>query len=230
VAAGLVALAPGARLDSALTLAPEAKVLFAVVDGMGGQAGGEAAAGVVATELARLDPTSVEDWTPVLEAISDRVGQAGQAWAAPDMGATVALLVVGRDQAVVANVGDSRCHQVADGYVSQISVDDRDTLAGDNVVTQSLGGDPRALDAHQFAVPHSDGPSTRYLLCSDGLHGVVPHDVLRSVLVEPRPPKDVVALLDGLARLSATDNYSILVVDVVRSAADGPSSAHREGG
>jgi protein phosphatase len=90
-----------------------------------------------------------------------------------------------------------------------------------------LGGDPRALDAHQFAVAHSDGPSTRYLLCSDGLHGVVPQEILRSVLVEPHPPQDVVTLLDGLARFSAADNYSILVVDVMRSQADGSSSVHQ---
>ena len=64
---------------------------------------------------------------------------------------------------MVANVGDCRCYQVADGYVSQISVDDHDPALGENVVTQSLGGPPRALDIHWLELPHAQTATTRYM-------------------------------------------------------------------
>ena len=202
-------------------------VLCAVVDGMGGHAGGECAAGVAAMDLARLDPANRSEaaLTAEIEAVSDRIEAAGRAWDLPGMGATAALVLAGGERAVVANVGDCRCYQVADGYVSQISVDDHDPALGENVVTQSLGGPPRALDIHWLELPHAETATTRYMLCSDGVHGAVDSQEMRAILLREDEADATARRLADAVHESCRDNYSVVIMDVRPGAPAPPGGA-----
>ena len=63
---------------------------------------------------------------------------------------------------------------------------------------------------------HRAAPGDRYLLCSDGLSGVVPAATLRDVLADAGDPQQA---LDELIRLAyaagAPDNIACVVADVV---------------
>lgn len=125
------------------------------------------------------------------------------------MGATAALILAGGERAVIANVGDCRCYRVADSYVSQISVDDHDPTLSENVVTQSLGGPPRALDIHWLEFPHAETVMTRYMLCSDGVHGAVDSQEMRAILLREDEAGVTARRLADAVHESCRDNYSV---------------------
>ncbi len=59
-------------------------------------------------------------------------------------------------------------------------------------------------------------PGDRYLLCSDGVSGLVPADAIRAAMAEEARPADVIARLIGLANQAyGHDNSTCVVADVV---------------
>jgi len=220
VCGGWVGVTAGMRAALSISLvSSDDSLILAVVDGMGGHAGGAAAAAIAASALASTKRTQEPNaWASSLEQISDRVGQAGAAWGTPDMGATVAAVVIGPEQIEVLGVGDCRVMRIVDGYVGTLSVEDRapdPRRPGRTVVTQSLGGPPRSLDPRPTRLRHSEGHS-RYLLCTDGLHDTVPEDAVRAILARAAPPADVAQELIGAAYAAgAPDNVTVIVADVV---------------
>ena len=96
--------------------------LFAVADGMGGQAQGAQAAQAA---LEALPPKKC--WSPeaVLQAydagnraICDQIGKIGKR-----SGATLTTLLLADGEAYAANIGDSRCYLYRDGCLSRLSED-----------------------------------------------------------------------------------------------------------
>ncbi len=210
----------GGRHGEEISLVPGAPpVLYAVIDGMGGHAGGAAAAAtasaVLARELTTLDPDGIR----AALAHADRtVATVGEALGTPEMGATVAGVLVDHDRALVMNVGDSRVYRYVDGYLGQLSVDDRVPAPGSpgrSYVAQSLGGPGRrVLDPHTLDQPHRPGATT-YLLCSDGLHDIVDADAIRQALATGTGPVEAVtALVARALRAGAPDNVSVVVLNV----------------
>ena len=115
VVASAVAAVTGTRLTWTGRV-PEAGAVVAVVDGMGGYAGGADAAALAATAFAEADPRRApEDWDAWFEALSGRITRAGRAWDTPEMGATAAVLAIRPAGLVMANVGDCRIYRVAGG-------------------------------------------------------------------------------------------------------------------
>jgi protein phosphatase len=69
----------------------------------------------------------------------------------------------------------------------------------------------------------------RYLLCSDGLHGVVSLDDISRILVAIGDPDEAAAELISLAMQNgAPDNVTCIVADVVPAAATMPFPASGE--
>lgn len=197
----------------------------AVVDGMGGHAGGAEAAALVASALAAADP-GPEGWDSWFEDVSRRVSLAGAAWGTSEMGATAAVLRVTSSGMVMANVGDCRIYRAVGGWLGQISVDDRTDDPASSAVTQAVGGTGR-LNAHLWHQEFTGGPE-RYLLCSDGVWGTLDPAVLRELCSADRPPAQIVAAIAASIHASgATDNCSVVVLDLVatESTALSPRSA-----
>ena len=227
--AGAVGIACSTRLAWAGDVS-EAGVVVAVVDGMGGHAGGAEAAALIATSLAKADLEAVGDeWDGWFEQLSGRVARAGSAWATPDMGATVAMLGITRTGLVMANVGDCRIYRVVSGHLGQLSVDDRTDDPASHAVTQVLGGSAR-IDAHLWRQAFKGGRE-RYVLCSDGVWGTLDPAVLRYLCAADRPPEEIA---DGIAgsiySQHADDNCSVIVVDFIAMPADETTTATTEPG
>jgi serine/threonine protein phosphatase PrpC len=127
----------------------------------------------------------------------------------------------------VAHVGDSRFYRWRAGHLELLTQDHslmtdvleqrpdlEDTVLErlpKNIVTRALGLDPELrVSLRSYAVASGD----RYLLCTDGLSGPVPADVLASALASDEPPAKVCRELIRLANeAGGPDNIGIIVID-----------------
>ncbi|KXU82888.1 hypothetical protein CR51_42605 [Caballeronia megalochromosomata] len=101
----------------------------------------------------------------------------------------------GSSQLISLHIGDSRLYRYRDGALTQLSRDQTlyqqalergviEHLPPRNVLLQALGPLPSitpVVEAHVWL------PGDRYLLCSDGLHGEVPHREIEAVLADVSP-------------------------------------------
>lgn len=182
-----------------------------VIDGMGGHSGGADAAALAGLGLRQVVDVGAEGRAQALEALSDKLLAAGQAWSTPDMGATIAVLVIETGGVRVFNLGDCRVVRLIDGYLGELTVEDRTSSPLGPLVTQSLGGEPRAFDPHEIELPHLHG-KTRYLLSSDGL--VIDDTQIANLLASGTPSESASALIKATLGVGAPDNVTVIVVDV----------------
>jgi PPM family protein phosphatase len=201
--------------------------LCAVADGMGGHAAGDVASATVieairAFDVAADDPGRL---TAILgaavreanERLADRVladpGLAG-------MGTTLTAMLWSGSNVAVANVGDSRAYLLRGGALRQITEDHvLANLVASPMPAQIGGYLVRFLDARPGWSPdltlRAAHPGDRYLICSDGLSGVLGPEVIRDVLAGAVDPGQAVADLTRLAHdAGAPDNVTLIAADV----------------
>ena len=166
--------------------------LLAVADGMGGHAAGEVASALTIASMAELD--TEQSGGDMLTAFSTAVATANARLqekiistpAVEGMGTTLTALLWSDGRAAVCHIGDSRGYLLRDGELYQITHDhtlvqslvDEGRISADDVSTHPQRSLLlRALDGRSIAEPdlsvHESLPGDRYLLCSDGLSGVV---------------------------------------------------------
>ena len=213
--------------------------LLIVADGMGGHAGGElASATAVATlaEMADEDLAQGEALTRLAHAVESAGSTIGLVVADnPDlagMGTTVTGLYWLADgesaRIAIVHVGDSRAYLLRDGELSQITHDHTyvQTLVDAGRITeQEATTHPRrnllmrALDGVQIAEPDLSVREARlgdrYLLSSDGLHGLVSNDEIARILGSREPTVCVTELVDLALSRGAPDNVTVVVAHVI---------------
>ena len=187
-----------------------------VCDGMGGHRGGAEASRLALTTFSSSRSAIPEAIAETSEALHAR-SEAEPSLAG--MGTTIVGLRLHPDgSAVVFNVGDSPAMRVVDGYLGQLSVDDRPavrTAENAGIVTQFLGGTRRVHlepHLHHFVV----SPGDRLLLSSDGLTDVLETREIASLL-EHAAPEAAAGLLAATLESGAPDNVTFVIVDVERA-------------
>jgi PPM family protein phosphatase len=185
--------------------------LYAVIDGMGGHAGGRQASRSVAFYLAERVTADV---VPLLDGANRMLYE--QMERSPEltgMGATIAGVALADDRATAFNVGDARAYQYADGYLMLLTTDDRSSSAS-HAVTQSLGGAGRltAVTPHTFPLEPLRSHE-RLLVCSDGLTEVVAFDDIAEAMSEPDPYRSASLLLHQALRGGAPDNVTFILLE-----------------
>jgi serine/threonine protein phosphatase PrpC len=213
--------------------------LVVVADGMGGHDAGDVASRLtidVVAEFADRVPLAFPDLEELVRSANTAVHRYGVANGTEGMGTTLvcAALVDNGDEAdlVIVNVGDSRCYElVPEGGLTQITSDhslvQELVEAGDldeegarshqerNVVTRAVGI-LEQVAADYYVLERR--PSTRLLLCSDGVSGEVSDEQLRVALDMANDVEQAVALvMRAVAETPARDNATAIVVDVVRA-------------
>ncbi|MGH3525261.1 MAG: PP2C family protein-serine/threonine phosphatase, partial [Mycobacterium sp.] len=208
--------------------------LLAVADGMGGHAAGDVASAVTIATLAPLDDD--EPPADMLGALAQAIRQANdhlrQMMDADEeldgMGTTLTALLWSGGRLALAHIGDSRAYLLRDGELTQITDDhtlvqryvdegqldeaDIPTHPQRSVILRVLNGRPDdEADLSIREVREGD----RYLICSDGLSGVVSKDTLRETLLVADPQETVDALVGLALRGGAPDNVTCIVCDVV---------------
>ena len=205
--------------------------LLVVADGMGGHAAGDVASELATTTISEAVSSAVEagrsDYEDILaEAIASAndaiVKEADEAAAQRSMGTTVVAAIIEDNEAVIANVGDSRAYSVSD-TLTQITVDqsfvqeliDQGEITPEeakshpqrNVVSQALGTDETV--APDFYTYHIE---RHLLLCSDGLTEDVAEDSILSVIAES---EDIDTAADQLIQAAidngGSDNISVIL-------------------
>jgi protein phosphatase len=207
--------------------------LLAVADGMGGMAAGEVASNIVVAALAPLD----EDvsGSDLIDALKDSISAANQQLrdaveanpALEGMGTTLTAMLFGGARIGLVHVGDSRAYVLRDGELTQITRDDTyvqmlvdegritpdeaTTHPQRSLLTRALDG--RDIDP-EFSVREAR-VGDRYLLCSDGLSGVVSPETMAEALslAEPREAAD--RLIALALRGGGPDNITCIVADIV---------------
>ena len=209
---GITGVKTGVRINWSGEL--ETPLTLAVVDGMGGYAGGADAAALVAALLANETITDDEEaMDEMLSRISERVRGAGEAWGMPRMGATFVAATFSESGVDLVNAGDCRLYQLRGEYLGVMSEDDRSN-PNSSAVSQALGPS-RAVHSHAYHLDY-EGGRCRFLLCCDGVWGTLSNEELTALCQSDKSPAEVAEEISKrIYELGATDNCSAVVVDVV---------------
>ncbi len=152
------------------------------------------------------------------------------------MGCTLTVLLVGHKSAALAHVGDSRLYRLRRGRVCQFTMDhtlmdeyvrwgllDADEarkLGYDHVLTQAVGTKASvSIDRRLFPVE----PGDSFLLCTDGLSGVVSESELERLLAKHSPESAPRRLIHAATVAGSTDNITAVVVYIPDDASRRPS-------
>ncbi len=210
--------------------------LFAVADGMGGHAGGDVASSLAIHRLKSLDhafPSTDAAERALRDAITDTATELiDTVVVRPElagMGTTVSAIVMVDDYAVIAHIGDSRVYLYRDDALTQITTDhtfvqrlvDSGRITPEearyhprrSVLMRVLGDmDP---DPEIDAFVMQTQPGDRWLICSDGLSGVVDDTHTSKTLGQGHAPgRTADLLLKQALDAGAPDNVTIVLVDV----------------
>lgn len=209
--------------------------LLAVADGMGGHAHGEVASSVAIAAMASLE--EAQQGGDLLNAIEAAVRDAnrklhemvGRDPSLKGMGTTLTAMLWHGTQVALVHVGDSRAYLLRRGELYQITHDHTlvQQLVDDGRITpEEAATHPqrsillRALDGSGEVDPdltlREAQVGDRYLLCSDGLSGVVSAETLHATLTNIDDPEEVVRQLIDLAnRGGGPDNITCVLADVM---------------
>lgn len=212
--------------------------LIAVADGMGGHAAGEVASRIAVKVLEKLAPTltatdidedSVADLLMhSLHSIDAEIAAvADEEIEKRGMGTTLTALLIRDNHIALLHVGDSRCYRLRGNTLEQLSNDhtviqellDQGAISQAeaaehpqrSMLTQALRGDGDVTPVLQmYEVKKGD----RYLLCSDGLSGVLTDKEIKVGLKKSDKDEAVKFLNDATYINGAPDNVTILIADI----------------
>ena len=158
------------------------------------------------------------------------------------MGTTLTALLFAGSRVGIAHIGDSRAFLLRGGEFSQITHDHTfvQTLVDEGRISADEAEHHpqrsllmRALDGRSQPEPDLSvrdvQPGDRYLVCSDGLSGVLSEDTMRAALLRGRVEETVDELVELALRAGGPDNITCIVADVIDSTDTaevlGPSSS-----
>lgn len=209
--------------------------LLVVADGMGGHEAGElASAATIAAVVAAASNSVGAD--EVLKELADAVITSGEYIAdvvsgnrdLAGMGTTMTVVALRGERIAMAHVGDSRAYVYRDNELQQMTKDHTfvQTLVDSGEITlEQAAVHPRrnlmmrAIDGiHAVEVDLSvreTRTGDRFLLCSDGLCGVIDANQISECLSHEDLTQAVTLLIDAAMTAGAPDNITVVVADVV---------------
>ena len=211
-------------------------------DGMGGEKAGEVASALCIQAMheslaaAGADTDAETRLHDAVAHANDRVRAAATEAENKGMGATAIAILLDGKHLWTAEVGDSRAYVFRDGKLEQLSKDqtyiqlliergvpDPSVLGASsakNVILQAVGKLPELVIAQtKLSLRRGDV----LLLCSDGLHGLVPDEEIEAVLASNL--EEAVPLLIALAiERGGKDNVTVLLTAMADESLPAPSS------
>ena len=215
---------------------------------MGGHAGGDIASAIVAQSVAKddRDYDSAEAAQAALVAglieanhkLAETVVEHSEL---KGMGTTFSGIAITGDLITTAHIGDSRIYLVSENKLKQISKDhtfvqrlidtgritpaEALTHPRRNVLMRVLGDvelEPE-IDTETYKAQLGD----RWMLCSDGLCGVVPPEIIESILANKSVDAEEATelLIYEALEHGAPDNVTVVVVDVLPAEIGEPATA-----
>jgi protein phosphatase len=144
------------------------------------------------------------------------------------MGTTLTAAIAGEHEISIGHVGDSRAYRLRNGSLERLTTDHslveeyvrRGELSREaaehhpqrSIITRALGPEPE-VEVETFTCPAADGDV--YLLCSDGLTGMVSDDRMGQVLRAGTSLEEAAHELVGLANANGgRDNITVVLFRV----------------
>ena len=192
-------------------------VAIAVADGIGGLGKGEVASETVLTRLRDMLAKIPDDLSDdkLKEAFDSYAQETHSFLLASEGGSTLAGILLYNKKAFRFHAGDSRIYLMRDGGLRRLTIDHSLREAGNqpgapsNMITNSLGGGKKTFI--EFAEIEQFASGDIYLLCSDGLHGMVGvGDIIDTLSQEYAAEK----LLELAKDAGGKDNISVVTVNV----------------
>lgn len=192
-------------------------LLVTVCDGMGGGPGGKTASSIAVKEIIDgVAEANADELTPV-DALQKAIHAANLSIIGAQvenpklkgMGTTCTALLINKESAILAHVGDSRVYQlrgrhkvfrtfdhsmVFEMVEKKIITEEQARLSDNsNIITRALGLKSE-LEIDITERPYEKGD--RFMLCSDGIHGTMPESEL---IKKVSGNKNLAQVVDGLA-------------------------------
>lgn len=217
--------------DAVAVMETGRSILAVVADGLGGHSDGEIASQQAVDTLRQL----LIDYEPDEDILIDAIQEASKNIfsmhsSRGEMLTTVAALWIGRDFAVVANVGDTRIYQFRNGEIIYQSLDHSKAqmavLVGQldyqkirqskdrNRLIRVLGTeDAPRVDCRVLSIQ----PDDRFLLCSDGFWEPVTEEKMQDAILESESAKQWLELMRQIvenAQNPVQDNHTAIVIQL----------------
>lgn len=160
----------------------------------------------------------------IFEAASQNAGQ-------HRMGTTMVALFVASDFVFFGHVGDSRVYRLRGDTLTQVTEDhsllndwikmkelteeEIENFPHKNVIVRALGmKETVQVDVAHEVPEHGD----LYLLCSDGLNGMITDEVMRDIMIRERASleKTCDALIQAANENGGTDNITVALVEILK--------------
>ena len=219
----------------------EREPLFAVADGMGGARAGEVASRM-AVEAFDDPGTPAAKPEELLRGVATEANRRIYEMAQGDsehagMGTTLTAALVDGREVAVGHVGDSRLYRLRDGSLERLTEDhslveelvrqgrltpeEAETHPQRSIITRALGPEP-SVEVETFTDVARDGDV--YMICADGLSGMVPEDQMASIVRESGALAEAAdRLVDAANRNGGKDNITVILFRLESDGDDEPS-------
>lgn len=222
--------------------------LLVVADGMGGHAAGDTASRLVVDAFQPLNSVAPTDDLLAGLITATRAGNAAIADLVdhnPEldgMGTTLTAMLFDGRRAALSHVGDSRAYLARAGTLHQLTHDDSfvQSLIDEGRITERQAHEHpqrnlllRALTGAELdpsLAIREVSVGDRYMLCSDGLCGVVDAESIADALAHPNPEIAADTLIQLALVAGGPDNVTVVVADVIATGSDGDADAPIESG
>ncbi|MEP6972749.1 MAG: Stp1/IreP family PP2C-type Ser/Thr phosphatase [Actinomycetota bacterium] len=203
--------------------------LYAVADGMGGHRGGGVASELALEKVEELFLGGKSSLAEMVHAANRAVFERSMTdRKVMGMGTTLTAATIDDEGVHLAHVGDSRAYllrasafrQLTDDHTlvnrmvkaGEITREEADVHPHRNVVTRSVGTEAE-VEVDEDDVPVIDGD--RFLLCSDGLTGMVTEPQIQAILeATPNPQEAADRLIKAANRAGGIDNITVVILDI----------------
>ena len=217
--------------------------LFIVADGMGAHAAGELASKLAIDHIPHLyarfnEGSAGKCLQQAMTGANSEINRRGMANEEfHNMGTTCCSLLLLPEGAVVGHIGDSRVYRLSGNRLDQLTFDhslvwemkaagqltEEEEHAGKipkNVITRSLGPYPECKVDLEGPFPLK--PNDTFLLCSDGLTGVISDSEIASILSIMSPDEATRVLVDLANLRGGPDNITVVIAKVLQPNMAGP--------
>lgn len=210
--------------------------ILAVADGLGGHAAGEIASSLAIHKISKLEKNSfterntettvVDTFLDINKSLAETMKNKSEL---RGMGTTLTALFLGKEKLYLAHLGDSRAYVIRGGKITQLTKDHtvvQELLEQGRISADEIDGHPQRsfiTKALMGAVSNErpdfneidEAAGDIYLLCSDGLAGVVEEKKIIKVVETHGVSEEALSELKALAyKKGAPDNLTIILATI----------------
>lgn len=194
--------------------------IMGVFDGLGGEERGEDASYIAAKTVAEFSygRKIIKSTTELFQKANDEICFFAEENNISSMGTTAAMLIYGRKEIVLCNIGDSKVFRYSEGKMEQISKDHISVgvYGTKPPLSQFLGIPSSEMEIVPYVAHGYYNPGDIYIICSDGLTDMVGTEEIEHIIRDNEFPDICVALLEQSLSNGGKDNITIIVNRIIR--------------